>query len=41
MFLSSTLLDGRFTLRVAPLAHRTHLATLEAVLAEQAAAVSG
>jgi hypothetical protein len=42
VFLSSTMLDGRFTLRLAVLAFRTHRATIDLtlrVLGEQAAAV--
>ncbi|MCB1058546.1 MAG: aminotransferase class V-fold PLP-dependent enzyme [Acidobacteria bacterium] len=40
VFLSSTRIDGRFTLRMAALAHRTHLATIDTaleVLGEQVA----
>jgi glutamate/tyrosine decarboxylase-like PLP-dependent enzyme len=43
VFLSSTMLDGRFTLRMAALAFRTHRRTIDLavrVLREQAAAVS-
>ena len=44
VFLSSTLLDGRFTLRMAALAFRTHRRTIDLalrVLTEQVAALSG
>lgn len=44
VFLSSTMLDGRFTLRLAALAFRTHRRTVDLavrVLREQAAAVTG
>jgi hypothetical protein len=44
VFLSSTMLDGRFTLRMAALAFRTHRRTIDLavrVLREQAAAVGG
>jgi glutamate/tyrosine decarboxylase-like PLP-dependent enzyme len=44
VFLSSTTIDGRFTLRAAPLAHRTHLATIDLaleVLREQIAGLGG
>lgn len=44
VFLSSTLLDGRFTLRMAALAFRTHRRTIDLalrVLREQVAAVAG
>jgi glutamate/tyrosine decarboxylase-like PLP-dependent enzyme len=44
VFFSSTLLDGRFTLRMAVLAFRTHLRTIDLalqVLREQVAAVGG
>ncbi|MGE5230889.1 MAG: pyridoxal phosphate-dependent decarboxylase family protein [Deltaproteobacteria bacterium] len=44
VFLSSTMLDGRFTLRLAVLAFRTHRRTIDLalrVLREQAAAVGG
>ncbi len=44
VFLSSTMLDGRFTLRLAALAFRTHRRTVDLavrVLREQAAAVAG
>jgi len=42
VFISSTLLDGRFTLRLAVLAFRTHLRTIDLtlrVLREQTAAL--
>ncbi|HEX6306673.1 MAG TPA: hypothetical protein VFZ69_00730, partial [Longimicrobiales bacterium] len=42
VFLSSTMLDGRFTLRLAVLAHRTHLRTIDMairILREQADAL--
>lgn len=42
VFLSSTRIDGRFTLRMAALAHRTHLSTIDTaleVLGEQVAAL--
>jgi glutamate/tyrosine decarboxylase-like PLP-dependent enzyme len=44
IFLSSTMLDGRFTLRMAALAFRTHRRTIDLavrVLREQAAALGG
>ena len=44
VFLSSTLLDGRFTLRMAALAFRTHRRTIDLalrVLGEQVAALGG
>ncbi len=44
VFLSSTMLDGRFTLRAVILVFRTHLRTVDMairVLKEQVAAVAG
>jgi glutamate/tyrosine decarboxylase-like PLP-dependent enzyme len=44
VFLSSTMLDGKFTLRLAALSFRTHRATIDLalrILGEQAAAVGG
>jgi glutamate/tyrosine decarboxylase-like PLP-dependent enzyme len=44
VFLSSTMLDGRFTLRMAALAFRTHRRTIDLalrVLTEQVAALGG
>jgi aromatic-L-amino-acid/L-tryptophan decarboxylase len=44
LFISSTLLDGRFTLRMAALAFRTHRRTIDLalrVLREQVAALGG
>ena len=44
IFLSSTMLDGKFTLRLAVLAHRTHLRTIDMateILREKALAIGG